>query len=428
MANVRVPATTGTLGALIFALTVAACDRIHGDGINRDGTDGDRTGGNETIQAGTIYGRIVTEAGAVHAGLLRWGGDEEALWSNYFNGAKSENPWVVYAPREHKAIRVLGRELFGWDREPYASRPFMARFGDIARIELRGRDIQVILKNGTSFHVARYGADDMNDGVRVWDDSGRFVNVSEWGISTIEFLPTPERRTTGSPLYGTVHTRTESFTGLIQWDRRACMSLDEFKGIGSDGETSLRFEAIRSITRRADDSSLITLTDGREMTLFGPGSIARNGIYVDDPRYGRVLVSSEAFERVAFLPVSASPSYDEYKPGRPLAGEITTRAGRRISGRLVFDLDESETTETLDAPRNGIDYMIPFSMITSIATGVSSARLAEVTLSSGEVLHLERSGDLGSSNGGMLVFIDGSARPVYVSWADVERIGFNRSN
>jgi len=36
--------------------------------------------------------------------------------------------------------------------------------------------------------------------------------------------------------------------------------------------------------------------------------------------------------------------------GRPLTGKVITRSGRRLAGRLVYDLDESETTETLDAP------------------------------------------------------------------------------
>lgn len=53
-----------------------------------------------TAQAhdGLLYGRVTTHDGAVYEGRLRWGGNEEALWGNYFNGFKDENSWVAYAP------------------------------------------------------------------------------------------------------------------------------------------------------------------------------------------------------------------------------------------------------------------------------------------------------------------------------------------
>jgi hypothetical protein len=95
----------------------------------------------------------------------------------------------------------------------------------------------------------------------------------------------------------------------------------------------------------------VTLLDGREIVLSGTAKVGGNrGVYVDDPRYGRVLVSWDAFERVDFSPGGSGPAYGDFPPGRPLTGSVTTRAGRRLAGRLVYDLDESETTETLDAP------------------------------------------------------------------------------
>ena len=44
---------------------------------------------------GLLYGRITTDDGAIYEGRLRSGGDEEALWGNYFKGFKDENPWVA---------------------------------------------------------------------------------------------------------------------------------------------------------------------------------------------------------------------------------------------------------------------------------------------------------------------------------------------
>lgn len=91
----------------------------------------------------------------------------------------------------------------------------------------------------------------------------------------------------------------------------------------------------------------------------GWAGFKHRGIYVDDPRYGRVLVSWGAFERIDFSAGGSGPAYNDFAWGRPLTASVTTRGGRRLTGRLVYDLDESETTETLDAPSQGVDYTIP---------------------------------------------------------------------
>jgi hypothetical protein len=49
-----------------------------------------------------------------------------------------------------------------------------------------------------------------------------------------------------------------------------------------------------------------------------------------------------------------------------------------------------------------------------------------VTLHGGEELLLERTGDLGERNAGMLILVDGGQRPEYVPWTDVERVDFDR--
>jgi hypothetical protein len=143
-----------------------------------------------------------------------------------------------------------------------------------------------------------------------------------------------------------------------------------------------------------------------------------------------VLVSWKAFERLDFSPGGSGPAYNDFFPGRALAGSVTTRDGRRLSGRLVYDLDESETTETLDAALQGVDYNIPFSRIRSIVPrgDDSIAGRATVILHDGEQLHLELTGDLGERNAGMLIFVDGHERPEYVPWSDVQRIDFDRAS
>ena len=384
--------------------------------------------GNAT--ANLLYGRVTTKD-AVFEGRLRWGGDQEALWGNYFNGVKSRNPWRVYAPSERHTISVFGMEIATWNSQINVDRPFMARFGDITRIDSSGREWRITLKSGAVVHLAWAGADDMNDGVRVWDTTRGIFNLPESRIRTIEFLATSPRGDSPRPLYGTVRTRQGDFTGFVQWNRKECLASDALDGRTADGALSVRFGTIRSIARHSPDSSLVTLVDGKSLVLSGSREVGQGngGIYVDDERYGRVLISWNAFERVDVSPGGTGPGYGDFPPGRPLTGSVITRSGRRLAGRLVYDLDESETTETLDAPSQGVDYTITFGLVASIVVpGLEElgAQRAKVVLRSGEELQLERTGDLGEWNAGMLIFADGHQHPEYVAWTDVKEVHFDR--
>ncbi len=62
---------------------------------------------------GFLYGRITTVDGATYEGRLRWGGDEEAFWGDYFNGAKLENPWLAQVPPERRPKERHPIEIFG---------------------------------------------------------------------------------------------------------------------------------------------------------------------------------------------------------------------------------------------------------------------------------------------------------------------------
>jgi hypothetical protein len=76
-----------------------------------------------------------------------------------------------------------------------------------------------------------------------------------------------------------------------------------------------------------------------------------------------------------------------------------------------------------------VDYTIPFGLIASVAPVGREERgvpRASVTLHDGAELQLERAGDLGQRNAGMLIFSDGRERPEYVLWADIERVDFSR--
>jgi hypothetical protein len=388
-----------------------------------------------TTQQGFLYGRITTVDGATYEGRLRWGkgGDQEAFWSDYFNGSKRENTWLAQVPpelrpKEHSTFEILGFKIAERDSAIQVRRQLMARFGEIARIEASGRDVQVTLKSGSMFVLDRFEAGDIDDGLRVWDGKRGIVDLDSLRIRTIELLPTRAIDAAPLRLQGTVRTRQGVFTGFVQWDRDQCVGTDELEGRTDDGSMSnRRFDTIRSIAQRKDYSLLVTLLDGGEIAL----KIRRHdgGVHVDDPRYGRVLIYWYAFERIDFGAGGSGPAYDEFPPGRPLTGSVTTRAGSRLTGRIVYDLDEGETTETLDAEAQGVNYAIPFGLVASIVPrgGEEPAdQRARVTLHSGEELQLERTGDLGEQNAGVLIFVDGRKQPEYVPWKDVQQVDFDR--
>jgi hypothetical protein len=438
----RAKIAVGAFGALVVILALAAGYQALKPDADPAATMSPAIGGvtptaAEEAHQSFLYGRIISVERITYEGRLRWGGDEEAFWGNYFNGAKKENAWVAHvAPerlrKEQRPIEIFGIQIAHRERPINLGRLFMARFGDIAGIEASGRHVRVTLKSATVFDLDRFSASDFDDGVRVWDGTRGVVDLDSLRIRSVELLAPPRPGAVPDRLHGMLRTRQgDEFTGFVQWDREECVGSDELHGHTADGELSLRFDTIRSIARRSRDSFLVTLLNNREIVLSGAGAVGRGnrGVYVDDLRYGRVLVSWDAFERVEFSRGGSGPGYGDFPPGGPLTGSCTTRDGRRLAGRLVYDLDESEFTETLDAPSKGVDYTIPFGLIASIVLPgpeERGAQRARVTLHNGKQLQLECAGDLGQGNAGMLIFADDRKRPEYVAWADVEQIALDR--
>ena len=390
----------------------------------------------EDTGKGFLFGRVTTEAGTTYTGRLRFGRDEEAFWGDYFNGRKRQNPWadqpaVAALTQKRRSFTIFGFEIpLGTERVDLG-RPFMARFGDIARMEERGRDLRVTLKSGTVFDVAWGAANDFDDGVRVWDDARGVVDLASWAggipppshvrVRTIELLPTAALRDVPARLHGTVRTRHGDFSGFVQWNRQSGVLTDALAGRTADGPVWPRFDTIRSIVRRTD-GVLVTLVNGRELVLSGTREVGEGngGMYVDDRRYGRVLISWDAFERVDFNEGGSGPAYGDFPKGAHLEGTVTTVDGKKLSGRLVYDLDESETTEMLDGELRDIEYSIPFSLVASVVPRGDSSK---VTLHNGEELVLEDAVDVAEHNAGLLVFV-GAGQPTYVNWDDVERVDF----
>jgi hypothetical protein len=405
-----------------------------------------RTHGAPASSDGFLYGRIRAVDGTAYEGRLRWGAGQEAFWSDSFNGYKHENPWVGFVPEEHRLEEHRPFEIFGIPfgngELPYA-RQFMVRFGDLRRVEIGRRNVRVTLKSGTEWNLSRYSANELDDGVRVWDRDRGVVDLTaavetEWfardrdrRIRTIEFLPTPPLAAAPYRLHGTVRTRQGDFTGFVQWDRDDSVGSDELEGRLAGKKVGLRFDTIRSIARESAEGARVTLLDGRELVLGKDREVGPDirGIYVDDPRYGRVAIGWSAFQRLDLTTGGSGLGYADIPPGRPLLGSVTTRDGRRLAGRVVYDLDESETTDTLDAESQGIHYSIPFDLIAAVEPlprDAGGAHRVKVLLHGGEELQLGGSDDVGRREGSVLVLTGPGDSAEYLPWDQVQRIELER--
>ncbi|HSN57319.1 MAG TPA: hypothetical protein VLT32_21805 [Candidatus Sulfomarinibacteraceae bacterium] len=378
--------------------------------------------------AGFLYGSVETRNGQTITGFLRWD-DEEAFWSDHFNGSKGELPYLELAEgREpdpdgtwwQRLVERLGGDL-GLAGE---GRVVAVRFGDLAKIEVgRGDEVVLTLRDGTELEVDG-GSNDIGATVVVRGAEFGVVEVPWRKVASVTFAPAPADADPGVfRLRGTVTTDAGELAGPIQWDAEECLSTDILDGDTDDGRVKLEMGRIRSIERRDGRSALVTLRDGSSMVLSGTNDVNRDirGILVDDPRFGRVEVPWKAFERAVFdEPGGSGPGYADFAPPRPLSGAVTTRGGEELAGRLVFDLDEAWSWEMLDGTADDLDYSIPFALVASLEPAGSSGTL--VRLRGGEELRLEGSHDVDPDNDGVALLPAAGGGPRYVPWREIERI------
>ena len=375
---------------------------------------------------GFLYGTVETDSNKTYRGLLRWG-NEEAFWDDLFNSAKRDLPALEkYGDKETERERI---EVFGvtigyrW-HESSTERVFIARFGDIAQIDVDGDDdVRVTMKDGSKLELEG-ASNDVGATVTVVDESLGEIALDWHDIERVRFEAAPGRVKPAAPrLFGKVETDAGTFEGFVQWDSQECTGTDKLDGETDDGDVSIAMGKIRSITKHGSSRSKVELEDGRSFVLGGTNDVdsSMRGVFVEDPRYGRVKVEWREFERVEFHGTNKSGrGYDEYKPGGKLQGRVADRDGKTYSGKLVFDLDEEADWEMLNGNRDGVEYYIPFSMIRSIEPRSDESL---VVLRGGEELVLEDGQDVAERNAGVLVQESGG-RTTYVRWRDVERVSF----
>ncbi len=387
---------------------------------------------------GFIYGRVTTDSGRDYTGFMRWG-SEEAFWDDLFHSSKEDLPYWDEADlddrdwrdrRERRSrIEIFGKVIILGDGtiDGDPSRVFIARFGDIERIEVTGNeDADVFMKSGSRFAVSGY-SNDVGGTVRVKDEALGEIDLDWDRIETIEFMPAPR---SAEPevyrLHGVVETDAGTFEGFIQWDKEECLSSDELDGDTVDGKVSISMGQIRSIERRGRSSSVVELKDGRSLRLRDSNDVDddNRGIMVEDPRYGRLTIPWSEFEMITFSePGPSGRGYDAFERGKPLTGKVTDVRGTEYSGRIVIDLDESEDWEILNGSYRGIECDIPLRNVATIRP--RSHDRSEVVFRNGEELRLEDGQDVSDRNAGVLVY-DDDDDPIYLEWEEVEEIHFEQ--
>ncbi len=380
----------------------------------------------ETRQSadGFLHGTIETSSGNSYRGLIRWG-TEEAFWDDLFNSTKRELPYLDRQSRNDRRGRIKlpwGTVRYNWND----SRQFIARFGDISEIHpQRGDRLEVVMRGGATFELDG-GSNDVGARITVEDAALGTIKLEWKTIEKITFSATPsDVRPPAYRLYGKLIAGRDTFEGFIQWDSQESLSIDKLDGDTRDGDLSIEMGKIRRIEKRSSRSSRVELKDGRSLVLEGSNDVNSSirGILVEDPRFGRVKVSWDAFESVEFIDhASSGRGYGDYGEVRTLRGKISDYDGKGYAGVLVYDLDESYSFELLNGEKDEVEYLIPFEMIRTIRPGRRDE--STVTLRSGLELRLSDSQDVSESNAGVVVVRDETGREVYLPWRDIERVDF----
>ncbi|MFA0962512.1 hypothetical protein AB9P05_11975 [Roseivirga sp. BDSF3-8] len=384
---------------------------------------------------GAIYGTIETIDGNSYTGALRWG-KEEAFWSDMFNSQKTRNTNVKYLSKsDYEKMKGEKEEgwkwnnysiSFIWDDEYHATtHSFACRFGDIARIELKGREeINLVLKNGEEIELEG-GSNDIGADIQVRDREIGEISIPWNRIEVISFSETPDnlRAHFGEALIGTVKTERGEYTGRIQWDHDECVGEDKLDGDTRDGDVSIKFNNIAAIKKDGRGSE-VTLRSGRTMYLYGSNDVnsGNRGVVINLPDLGKVKVGWDDFVSLELIwgRNSDMMGYKDFPKPEKISGTVRTTNGQTLRGELIYDLDETWDLEMLDGSDEDTEYSIPFRNIKRIKP--KNYAYTEIILKNGQKLLLGDSQDVTDKHDGVLVFTSRDSSPKYVVWDDIDEI------
>jgi hypothetical protein len=188
----------------------------------------------------------------------------------------------------------------------------------------------------------------------------------------------------------------------------------------------IRLGRLRSIRRRSRKAAILELKDGSRLRVSSSGTDigpSNRGIIIFDKDLGQITVDWSDFEKVVF-----SPEPDDYIPASEesewrLFGTVTTWDDQQFRGFIMWDKDESLSSDFLDGESRDEEMKIPFANIRAIERKSSSS--ATVELISGRKLRLRGTNDVNDENRGIVVRVAHLGQ-VTVGWDDFERAEFGR--
>jgi hypothetical protein len=384
----------------------------------------------------------------VYEGPIRWG-KEEVYWNDIFNAAKVRNENLRYLSNNEREDlderqfyhRHDGGDSWGrwasntfawrWDDNNYDrdyTHQFSCQFGEIKSLKPQGSKwVDVELQNGMKFELSGDGYNDVGLDIRVIDSELGDIEIYWNRIEQIEFINTPAKLANrfGRPLYGTVESFGQKFTGYIQWDHDERLSVDKLDGDSDDGDLAIEFDKISSIIRMGNRCRVV-LKSGREIELEGSNDVNREnrGVIVMNKDVAGIDIPWSEFDKITFEEKTpgALVSYGQYKTQKELSATVRTFGGESYSGRLVFDLDEEYDFELLQGRQRDFEYTTAFRNVKKIRTHDDDR--CEVVLKNGEKLMLSDGQDVNERNQGVLIFAQGKDKPQYVPWNKVSEIEF----
>jgi hypothetical protein len=386
--------------------------------------------------AAFIHGTVTLRDGAPHTGFVRWR-DEDAFWDDTFSATQVDPPWFAYADREalvrerrqlyyqsHGLLNRLAWAMHQQDERAGFRRSFVCRYGDLVALRVPADDDKptvAVLKDGREVAIEEPSRD-LGSDLLVYAGPGDPVELDWDEVREIRFDAAPPGATPyAQRLAGTVEFAGGKLSGTVQWDTSECTSLDELDG----DEQDVSMADVRRVARNRRGGCDVTLADGRTLALSGTNDVGdgNRGAAVMVAGLGRVIVPWSRLVAADLQPVPATaPAYDDFPAARPLRGTVTTTDGRALSGRLVYDLDESTTGDVLHGALDERDYEILFGLVAAIVPAAPGA--CDVTLRDGQRLTLSGDEDTGEGNAGLLVFADGAEKPVHLPWSAVRRLDF----
>jgi hypothetical protein len=197
---------------------------------------------------------------------------------------------------------------------------------------------------------------------------------------------------------------------------------DEDDGDPRRVASGIRFGHVRSLAVADDRRAVLVLVSGEEVALIGTSTdIGRSfrGLVVEDAERGEVELR---WRELAFVDFMAAPAGMRAPAAERLHGTLRTRGGVELTGWVAWDMDETLTTDVLDAVQGGRRVEIDFGSIAALQPEGRDATRA--TLRSGEERVLAGTNDVHSGNRGIEITDPGLGRAV-VQWRDLESLRFH---